>query len=233
MQDSEDKNFTHWQARSAEMAARFPDRLREARQKLGFTLAQVSERCGLAVSSISGWERGSSSPTLAGLVSVGLALDVSIHWLASGCGPRSAAVLNDISDEQGELRCELMLIAAAERAVIEVGVWEALQPMIEEAEKHSGAKRSAILQAARRMAQEAAVDIDAGPPEDAVKMFVDQIAPYLVPTNGDDVLKVHGPPIQREGYVEQVVRHYKKAGDGKKHVAKPGSGGAKKKKRGA
>ena len=77
--------------------ATFGERLRAARKRRGLSQSQLSKLCGLHVSPISQYERGTHSPELHNLVILADALKVSTDYL---CGrpvrKRPAAVLRTL-----------------------------------------------------------------------------------------------------------------------------------------
>jgi len=59
----------------------FADRLRKARERNGWTQAQVAEWCDVNTAALSHWESGRREPNLENLVRLCNGLRVSANWL--------------------------------------------------------------------------------------------------------------------------------------------------------
>ena len=70
-------------------------RLKELRQRYGYSQAQLSRKVGIEPSQLSEWERGVKSPTLTSIERIAEALGASIHDLVDE-GPRYCALRGDV-----------------------------------------------------------------------------------------------------------------------------------------
>ena len=91
------------------MKSIFAARLREARQRKGWTINQMAEKAGVAVNSISGYERGKSEPTMFALVLLADTLGVTTDYLTGRNGKMYRIVI-DVTTEniQGVKECLAM-----------------------------------------------------------------------------------------------------------------------------
>lgn len=87
----------------------FANRLREARQRKGWTINQMAEKAGIAVNSISGYERGKSEPTMFALTLLADTLDVTTDWLTGREG-KMYRIIIDVTTKniQGVKECLAM-----------------------------------------------------------------------------------------------------------------------------
>ena len=79
-------------------------RIRERRQQLGLSQAELAERVGLDQRQISQFENGQGNPTTATLISLAKTLDTSIDWIVGmtnnmGKTPENANDLDDLERE--------------------------------------------------------------------------------------------------------------------------------------
>lgn len=74
-------------------AKTFSGRLRSVRESRGYTQASAAEAIGAEPAQWSNWERGVATPYLKMLGPIGDLLEVSIHWLVLGEGPRDVISL--------------------------------------------------------------------------------------------------------------------------------------------
>ena len=222
----------------------FATRLKDLIADEGWSLAEAAEATGIAKATLGSWARGSSEPTLDGLVRLSRAVGASIHWLAVAEGPRNADVLASIVNANGHCTAASLLLAAGDQAVKEAAFWTMMEPVIRVANKPGADEKARA--AAQRTTQETArqmgIDFDAGPPNEAMRNFVEGIFPGIRDElqrsaaaslrSIVDELRVVEPPVQREGHVEQVIRTYERRPPpmGSGHADKPKP---KKKKRGA
>lgn len=63
----------------------FNTRLREARKKSGMTQAQLSDALGIAKSTLSGYENGSSEPSVAMTMKIMGVLEIDANYLYQDC----------------------------------------------------------------------------------------------------------------------------------------------------
>lgn len=80
------------------MGSIFATRLREARNRKGWTISQMAEKAGIAVNSISGYERGKSEPTMFALILLADTLGVTTDWLTGREGKTYRVVLDVTTD---------------------------------------------------------------------------------------------------------------------------------------
>jgi transcriptional regulator with XRE-family HTH domain len=66
------------------MPSSFPETLRHLRLQAGFSLKEVSARLGVHFTTISGWERGRSEPSLAGLQDLARLYNTDVDGLIHG-----------------------------------------------------------------------------------------------------------------------------------------------------
>ena len=87
----------------------FANRLREARQRKGWTINQMAEKAGVAANSISGYERGKSEPAMFALTLLAETLGVTTDWLTGREGKMYRIVI-DVTTEniQGVKECLAM-----------------------------------------------------------------------------------------------------------------------------
>ena len=78
--ESEATHDTELQASSADPIAALGPRIRQCRQNLGLTLAQVADQACLSVGHLSQVERGLSTPTIPQLQRISHAIGVTIGW---------------------------------------------------------------------------------------------------------------------------------------------------------
>ena len=76
----------------------FANRLREARQRKGWTITKMAEKAGIAANSISGYERGQSEPTLFALVLLADTLGVTTDYLTGRNGKMYRLII-DVTTE--------------------------------------------------------------------------------------------------------------------------------------
>ena len=91
------------------MKSIFANRLREARQRKGWTINQMAEKVGIAVNSISGYERGKSEPTMFALTLLAETLDVTTDYLTGREGKMYRIVIDVTTKNlQGVKECLAM-----------------------------------------------------------------------------------------------------------------------------
>ncbi len=91
------------------MKSIFATRLREARQRKGWTINQMAEKAGVAVNSISGYENGKSEPTMFPLTLLADTLDVTTDWLTGREGKMYRIVIDVTTKNiQGVKECLTM-----------------------------------------------------------------------------------------------------------------------------
>jgi transcriptional regulator with XRE-family HTH domain len=84
------------------MPPNFPDRLKTAREKKGFTQSQLAERAGLQPSAVSHFESGRRSPSFENLKKLADALGIAIDYLLGrieepvGAGPVIQKLFRDV-----------------------------------------------------------------------------------------------------------------------------------------
>jgi transcriptional regulator with XRE-family HTH domain len=84
------------------MSSSFPERLKTAREKKGFTQSQLAERTGLQPSAVSHFEAGRRSPSFDNLKKLADALGVAIDYLLGridepiGAGPLVQKLFRDM-----------------------------------------------------------------------------------------------------------------------------------------
>ncbi len=84
------------------MSSNFPDRLKAAREKKGFTQSQLAERSGLQPSAVSHFEAGRRAPSFDNLKKLADALGVAIDYLLGriddpiGAGPLVDKIFRDM-----------------------------------------------------------------------------------------------------------------------------------------
>jgi transcriptional regulator with XRE-family HTH domain len=61
----------------------FPNRLKQVRQSLKLTQAEMADRCGVSLSGLQRYEKGSSSPSVDFLERIARR-GVNLHWLVTG-----------------------------------------------------------------------------------------------------------------------------------------------------
>lgn len=66
----------------------FGERLRRLRKGAGLTGTQLGDAAGVGHSQVSAWENDRAWPNGAQLVAMGALLNVNLHWLLTGEGPR-------------------------------------------------------------------------------------------------------------------------------------------------
>jgi transcriptional regulator with XRE-family HTH domain len=85
------------------MATNFPDRLREARERLGLSQTELAERSGLQPSAVSHFETGKRAPSFENLKRLSDALAVSVDYLLGrgeepkGSGPMVEQLFRDFN----------------------------------------------------------------------------------------------------------------------------------------
>lgn len=218
------------QDRTRDFVAAFASRLRTIRTEKGLSLAQVSEESGLAMSSLSSWERGQNAPTFEGLVALSRGYDVSIHWLVTGLGPRNAKALEPLANERSIATWNVLLRACARTARVTWEFWRSVGPMLQStAARGSDAERKQAFAVILARSQE--IDL-LEPPPDRLDEFLQRLHQLLVEfallESEDGELTIRSAPIEREGFVEEVVRTYRRAEAPQPKLAPS----AKKKKRG-
>ena len=91
------------------MKSIFANRLREARQRKGWTINQMAEKVGIAVNSIYGYERGKSEPTMFALTLLAETLDVTTDYLTGREGKMYRIVIDVTTKNlQGVKECLAM-----------------------------------------------------------------------------------------------------------------------------
>ena len=91
------------------MKSIFAKRLRESRQRKGWTINQMAEKAGIAANSISGYERGKGEPTMFALVLLADTLGVTTDYLTGREG-KMYRIIIDVTTEniQGVKECLAM-----------------------------------------------------------------------------------------------------------------------------
>lgn len=103
------------------MPAEFPARLREAREKRGFTQASLSKEAGLPATTISHFESGSRKPSFDNLRRLTKVLGVSTDYLmgivdipdATGAASRIARHLGNATES------EIQMLEAVAKSLVE------------------------------------------------------------------------------------------------------------------
>ena len=75
--------------------AKFPEKLKSARQQKGFTQGQLAQRVGSDSQRISKYERGVMVPTTAILIKLANALEVSLDYLLLDAEDRAVSKIQD------------------------------------------------------------------------------------------------------------------------------------------
>jgi len=78
------------------------DKIKELRQKFGFSQAQLSRRLGVTRSSVNAWEMGISTPTTQYIVDMARIFHVSTDYLL-GMEECPSLSLRDLSEEEARL----------------------------------------------------------------------------------------------------------------------------------
>jgi len=77
------------------ISAKFPEKLKSARQQKGFTQGQLAQRVGSDSQRISKYERGVMVPTTAILIKLANALEVSLDYLLLDAEDRAVSKIQD------------------------------------------------------------------------------------------------------------------------------------------
>lgn len=185
--------------------ADFRTRLRSVRESLGLSQADAAVRVGATTTQWGNWERHNvtAEPNIAMLSAIAGAYDVSLHWLLTGAGPRSAAAVeastggaaapSDIERLVRALSSDELRQLAERRAKMEQAILEGpladvvrdLRDIVKQGQAPLDRVRDMLLRAIEEASKE---------PED--------------PLESGRVVRVVEPPRQRDGHVEQVHREY-------------------------
>ncbi len=85
-------------------------RVREARQRLNFTMKQLSDITGLSTGNISDIENGKNTPSVPSLISLSRAFGCSLDWLLTG--------ENVVVHSYERLTCDGVALSAMERDLV-------------------------------------------------------------------------------------------------------------------
>lgn len=81
-----------------------PEKLRELREKCGFSQGDVARRLNIAATNISGYERGERSPSLSTLLSLSYIYNCSVDYLLGKKQEDNSSVWVDITELTEENR---------------------------------------------------------------------------------------------------------------------------------
>lgn len=84
-------------------------RIRESRERNGFSQGELARRLGVSQPTISDWENGKTEPTVENMRSVAVELDVWFEWLATGRGIKD--YLPGVQEPRQEYRVQPELAA--------------------------------------------------------------------------------------------------------------------------
>jgi len=177
-------------------------RLREARDAAGLTQAELAESVGVTELAIRNYERRASSPTMERIVATAEALHVTIDWLLLGVAPMRAehreafaAIVEGLDD--GEI----------EAVLYELAIHASAAPMppqdeLEMLRDELAAQRERLREMPRELRETLVVAIR------AIKRRIAELEAIIAGGEAEEGRQVTfvEPPVQREGYVEQVYR---------------------------
>ncbi|MBX3352108.1 MAG: helix-turn-helix domain-containing protein [Phycisphaeraceae bacterium] len=177
----------------------FRTRLKNLREGSALSQGDAATRIGASGGQWGNWERGISRPSIDELVKICVAFDVSAHWLLMGEGPQSATAL--------ALSVEVGGAAASDLAgLLETMSSDQLADLARrKADAEDAYLRGPLLEAMQRV-REAVERGDAT--WERARAVIASIEKQIenearVPAQR---LTIVEPPVQREGYYEQVHR---------------------------
>jgi len=175
----------------------FAARLRAERESLGLSQVEMSERCGVSEASLWNFEREKSGPSVERLIAIAVAIDRSAEWLLTGQGPARRGDLIAFGEVVAGLdRREVAAAIEELRNPVERGMPPEEELAILESEIADLRERMRGVGRSSRAAMAGAIE----ELEAQCRRLRGETA-----EEGRQVTFVE-PPVQREGYVEQVYR---------------------------